>query len=80
MSQPHSSKDLQFVKHATKPSTYVPGHRTNHYVMGGVVIAAGFAMLVISGLLIFSGSNSWLFPGEGLESLLHLLLHFQTAI
>src|SRR5260370_629375 len=30
MSQPHTSKDLSFVKHPTKPSTYVPGRRNRN--------------------------------------------------
>jgi len=52
MSKPHSSKDLNFIKHATKPSTYVPGHRKVHYVLAWFVVGLGIAILVIVGLLI----------------------------
>jgi hypothetical protein len=53
MSQPHSSKDLWFVKHPTKRSTYVPGHRRAHYLLAGIAISLGVAMLVIVGLFLF---------------------------
>src|SRR5437867_13344552 len=46
MSQPHASKDLWFVKHPTKSSTYVPGRRKVHYVLASVVICLGIAILV----------------------------------
>src|SRR2546427_5990243 len=52
MSQPHASKDLQFVKHATKPSTYVPGHRRAQHVFECLMIALGVAALVIAGLFV----------------------------
>jgi thiosulfate reductase cytochrome b subunit len=45
MSKPHSSKDLNFVKHATKPSTYVPGHRKVHYVFAWLLVCIGIATL-----------------------------------
>ena len=52
MSQPHSSKDLWFVKHPTKSSTYVPGHRRVQYVFAWLVISLGVAALVIVGLFV----------------------------
>src|SRR5205809_4343561 len=41
MSQPHTSKDLSFVKHATTPFTYVPGRRKGHNLLACFVIAVG---------------------------------------
>jgi len=52
MSQPHTSRALWFVKHATKSSTYVPGHRRVHYVFAWAAISVGVAALIIVGLLI----------------------------
>src|SRR5256712_9121654 len=52
MSQPHASKDLWFVKHSTKPSTYVPGHRRAQHVFACLMIALGVAALVIAGLFV----------------------------
>jgi hypothetical protein len=52
MSQPHMSKDLNFIKHPTKGSTYVPGRRKVHHVMASVVVGLGVALLIIAGLLI----------------------------
>src|SRR6202795_3023816 len=52
MSQPHSSKDLWFVKHPTKPSTYVPGHRKVHYAMACFVVGLGVAILCYMTLVI----------------------------
>src|SRR5882672_6212094 len=45
MSQPDSSKDLNFIKHATKPSTYVPGHRRAHNAFGWVTVCLGATIL-----------------------------------
>src|SRR4029077_5781180 len=45
MSQPHSSKDLNFIKHPTKPSTYVPGHSRRSYIFASLVIGLGVAIL-----------------------------------
>src|SRR6266481_9548068 len=45
MSQPHSSKDLWFVKHPTKRSTYIPGHRKRNYIAASLVICLGVALL-----------------------------------
>jgi hypothetical protein len=52
MSQPHSSQDLWFVKHPTKTSTYVPGHRRAQYVLAWIVIFVGVAVLFFAALLI----------------------------
>jgi hypothetical protein len=45
MSLPHSSKDLNFVKHATKPSTYVPGLRRRNYIFASLMICLGVTIL-----------------------------------
>src|SRR6266571_4092728 len=45
MSQPHASKDLNFIKHATKPSTYVPGLGRRNYILASLVICLGVAIL-----------------------------------
>src|SRR6266700_4266888 len=55
MSKPHSSKDLNFIKHATKPSTYVPGHRKGHYVLAWFVVCLGVAILCSMALIITRG-------------------------
>jgi hypothetical protein len=52
MSQPHTSKALWFVKHSTKSSTYVPGHRRVQYVFAWLVISLGVAALIIVVLFI----------------------------
>jgi hypothetical protein len=59
MSLPHSSKDLNFVKHPTKPSTYVPGHRKVHYLLAWLAVCLGVAILVTVVLLIVSSLRSW---------------------
>src|SRR5229473_3701491 len=59
MSQPHSSKDLNFIKHSTKPSTYVPGHRKVHSVLAWLAVCLGVAILVSVGLLIVGFVRSW---------------------
>src|SRR5229473_8483686 len=45
MSQPHTSKDLDFIKHPSKPSTYIPGHRKRNYILASLVICLGAAIL-----------------------------------
>src|SRR6266581_2999716 len=45
MSQPHASKDLSFVRHPSKPSTYVPGQRRAHYAFGWAVVCLGAVIL-----------------------------------
>jgi len=55
MSQPHSSKDLWFVKHPTKPSTYVPGHRRRNYIAASLVICLGVALLCYVVVVIARG-------------------------
>jgi hypothetical protein len=59
MSQPHMSKDLNFIKHPTKGSTYVPGRREVHHVMASVAVGLGLALLIIAGLLIVGFYNPW---------------------
>src|SRR6266436_5456737 len=45
MSQPHTSKDLNFIKHPSKSSTYIPGHRRRNYIFASLVICLGAAIL-----------------------------------
>src|SRR5437660_7789846 len=45
MSQPHASKNLWFVKHPTRPSSYVPGRRRVQYVFAVLMICLGAAIL-----------------------------------
>jgi hypothetical protein len=53
------SKDLNFIKHPTKGSTYVPGRREVHHVMASVAVGLGLALLIIAGLLIVGFYNPW---------------------
>jgi len=55
MSKPHSDKDLNFVKHATKPSTYVPGHSRRNYIFASLVISLGVAILGFVAVFIVRG-------------------------
>jgi hypothetical protein len=52
MSQPHTSKDLSFVRHPTRPATYVPGQRKVHYALAWLMVASGLAIVVLVGLWI----------------------------
>jgi hypothetical protein len=52
MSQPHTSKDLNFIKHPTKPSTYVPGRRKGRYVLACFVTGLGVALLCSMAIVI----------------------------
>jgi len=74
MSQPHSSKDLWFVKHPTKSSTYVPGHNKVHYLLAWLMISLGVATLIIVGLFItnlFSFGDSVAADLDSLDSYAH---------
>lgn len=56
MSQPHNSRDLSFVKHPTRPATYVPGRERIHSMFAMLAVCVGvailvFIVLVISGIL-----------------------------
>ena len=55
MSQPHSSKDLNFIKHPTKPSTYVPGQSRRNYIFASLVICLGIAILGYIAVIIIRG-------------------------
>src|SRR5438270_13947251 len=46
MSQPHVSRDLSFVRHPTKASTYVPGHSTLNYLGASLAVCLGAGILV----------------------------------
>lgn len=54
MSRPHGSHDLSFVKHPTKPSTYVPARRKVEQVFAWVAISLGAAILGCMAYLIWS--------------------------
>src|SRR6266404_4680309 len=45
MSQPHTSKDLNFIKHPSKPSTYIPGLGRRKYIFASLMICLGVAIL-----------------------------------
>src|SRR6266478_3032124 len=55
MSKPHSSRDLNFIKHATKPSTYVPGLGRRNYIFAWLVICLGAAILGYIAVIITRG-------------------------
>lgn len=52
MSRPHSSKDLSFVKHPTKPSTYVPGRRKIDHILPWFAVCLGAAILCYMAFVI----------------------------
>jgi hypothetical protein len=52
MSQPHSSQDLRFTKHPTKPATYVPGQHRTHQALAWLAVALGAAVLIYAAYLI----------------------------
>jgi len=55
MSQPHTSKDLSFVRHPTKQSTYLPGRQKAHAVFAWLVVCLGIAILVYMAIIITRG-------------------------
>src|SRR6266700_3201536 len=55
MSQPHASKDLWFVKHPTKQSTYVPGRQRAHVVFAWLVVCLGVAILGYIAIIVTRG-------------------------
>ena len=52
MSRPHTSEELNFIKHPTKPSTYVPGRRRVHYVLGLPLVCLGIGILWYAALMV----------------------------
>ena len=52
MSRPHTSAELNFIKHPTKPSTYVPGRRRVHYVLGLPLVCLGIGILWYAALMV----------------------------
>jgi len=52
MSRPHSTKELLFAPHPTKPFTYVPGRRKVDRFLGWCVVALGTAVLGYATFLI----------------------------
>lgn len=51
MSRPHSSRDLSFTKHPTKPFTYIPGRRRIDHALAWFAIILGTAILGLMTLL-----------------------------
>jgi hypothetical protein len=54
MSRPHSSKELSFTKHPTKPSTYVPGGHARQWVLGWIIVCLGVGVIWIAVLMALS--------------------------
>lgn len=52
MSKPHSSEDLSYIKHATKPSTYIPGKKRPHYLLGLPLVCLGIGILWYVALMV----------------------------
>lgn len=52
MSQPHTSKDLSFVRHPTRRSTYLPGRQKTQFVFALVAVCLGIAILACIAFLI----------------------------
>jgi hypothetical protein len=55
MSRPHSSGGLNFVKHPTKPSTYIPGKRKVDHVIAWFAVCVGAAILWYMAYVIARG-------------------------
>jgi hypothetical protein len=55
MSQPHTSKDLSFVRHPTKASTYLPGRPKAHVVFAWLAICLGVSILCYVAAIIARG-------------------------
>jgi hypothetical protein len=54
MSRPHGSHELSFVKHPTKPSTYVPRQRSVDRVFAWSAVGLGVTILCYMALVILS--------------------------
>jgi RNA polymerase subunit RPABC4/transcription elongation factor Spt4 len=52
MSRPHSSHELSFVKHPTKPSTYVPRRAKLDHALAWLAVGLGSAILWYMAFLI----------------------------
>lgn len=52
MSQPHGSKNLSFVRHPERKSTYLPGRRRIDYAFGWLAVSLGVALLVVAELFL----------------------------
>ena len=55
MSQPHTSKDLSFVRHPTRQSTYLPGRQKVHVIFAWLAVSLGIAILSYLALIISRG-------------------------
>ena len=47
MSRPHSSRELSFVRHATKPSTFVPSQERRDRLIGWLACTIGLTLLAL---------------------------------
>src|SRR5208337_480007 len=52
MSRPHTSKELSFAPHPTKPFTYVPGRRKADHIFAWFAVCLGAAILWYMAFLI----------------------------
>jgi hypothetical protein len=65
MSQPHVSKDLSFVRHPSRRSTFVPGRGRVHHALAVCAVCLGVAILWYIILVMTTGisgeplSNRW---------------------
>lgn len=54
MSRPHSSNDLSFVKHPTRPSTYIPGRQRIDRILPWFAVCLGATILCYMAFVIAS--------------------------
>jgi hypothetical protein len=52
MSRPHNAKGLWFVKHPTKPSTYIPGRTKSQFALAWIAVLLGTATLCYAMFLL----------------------------
>lgn len=55
MSQPHTSREVWFMRHPTKPSTYVPGQRKANFFLACVAVGLGIALLCYMAFALATG-------------------------
>jgi hypothetical protein len=54
MSRPHSSKELSFAKHPTKPFTYIPGRQRADTALAWFAVCLGAVILICVGVWVLS--------------------------